>query len=150
RRAQCMNNLKQIGLAMHNFHDSNNAFPPAAITDKQGRPLLSWRVAILPYVEQSSLYNSFHLDEPWDSPHNITLVNQMPRVYLCPSEGNPKPGKTTYQVVVGPQTLFPAEGRRIRITDVMDGTSNTFMVGEASQAVTWPAPDDLSAGSSLP
>ena len=67
RRAQCVNNLKQIGLAFHNYHSANNAFPRAAITDKQGKPLLSWRVAILPYIGQQGLYNRFNLDEPWDS-----------------------------------------------------------------------------------
>ena len=66
RRAQCVNNLKQIGLAMHNFHAQKNHFPAAAIVDKAGKPLLSWRVAILPYIEQESLYQQFHLDEPWD------------------------------------------------------------------------------------
>ena len=68
--AQCVNNLKQLGLAFHNYLSANNAFPKAAITDKQGKPLLSWRVAILPYIDQRDLYNKFKLDKPWDSPHN--------------------------------------------------------------------------------
>ncbi len=67
-RAQCTNNLKQIALAYHNVHSATNTFPPPAIADKDGKPLLSWRVAILPYVEQQELYNKFKLDEPWDSP----------------------------------------------------------------------------------
>src|SRR2546421_2830108 len=72
RRAQCTNNLKQIAIAMHNFHNQRSHFPAAAITDKQGQPLLSWRVAILPYLgdEEAALYQKFHLHEPWDSPHN--------------------------------------------------------------------------------
>src|SRR5437588_6801844 len=86
RRAQCTNNLKQIGLAMHNYHSSNNCFPPAFTTDRDGKPLLSWRVLLLPYLECSSLYANFHLDEPWDSPHNRPLVNQMPSVFACPSD----------------------------------------------------------------
>src|SRR5438477_2970944 len=85
RRAQCVHNLKQIGLAMHNYRSANDAFPMPAITDKNGKPLLSWRVAILPFIEQGELYNKFHTDEPWDSPHNKALLKEMPPTYLCPS-----------------------------------------------------------------
>src|SRR4249919_3311122 len=85
RRAQCVNNLKQIGLAMHNYHDVKNGLPPSAIVDKQGKPLLSWRVAILPYIEQQPLYDKFKLDEPWDSPNNKDLIQYMPSIYMCPS-----------------------------------------------------------------
>ena len=82
RRAQCTNNLKQIGLAMHNYASANGAFPPAAIYDANGKPLLSWRVLILPYLEQDSLYKQFHLAEPWDSPHNKrTLLAQVPPLF---------------------------------------------------------------------
>ena len=101
RRAQCVNNLKQIGLAMHNYQSANNAFPRPAITDKDGKPLLSWRVAILPYIEQQELYNKFKLDEPWDSPHNKALIKEMPPIYVCPSRANVEPGTTTYRVFVG-------------------------------------------------
>ena len=107
RRAQCTNNLKQIALAYHNFHAANNAFPAPAITDKDGKPLLSWRVAILPYVEQQELYNKFKLDEPWDSPHNKALIKEMPTVYLCPSRKNPEEGTTTYRVFVGDGAPVP-------------------------------------------
>jgi hypothetical protein len=75
RRAQCTNNLKQIGLAFHNYHESNGSLPPAAITDRNGKPLLSWRVAILPYLESSPLHSKFHLDEAWDSLHNLSLLD---------------------------------------------------------------------------
>ena len=92
RRAQCVNNLKQIGLANHNYHSANNVFPMQAITDKDGKPLLSWRVAILPYIEQQELYNKFKLDEPWDSPNNKPLIKEMPKAYLCPGRRKPEPG----------------------------------------------------------
>ena len=84
RRAQCVNNIKQIMLAMHNYISANSSFP-RDITDKNGKPLLSWRVAILPYVEQGVLFDKFKLDEPWDSPHNQELLKYMPLVYQCPS-----------------------------------------------------------------
>ena len=69
---------------MHNYHDTYGTFPPAATTDGADKPLLSWRVAILPFLEQQPLYEQFHLDEPWDSPHNKTLIEQMPQVYAIP------------------------------------------------------------------
>jgi prepilin-type processing-associated H-X9-DG protein len=149
RRAQCTNNLKQIGLAMHNFHDQRGRFPAAAITDKQGQPLLSWRVALLPYLEQQALYRQFHLDEPWDSPHNKALAAQMPAVYACPS--NPTgPGNTIYQVIVGPNLLFTGAAKGVSLGDISRGTSSTVMVVEASQAVPWTAPQDLSEDSPAP
>jgi prepilin-type processing-associated H-X9-DG protein len=142
RRAQCSNNLKQIALAYHNVHAATNAFPPPAIMSKDGKPLLSWRVAILPYVEQQELYNKFKLDEPWDSPHNKALIKEMPPVYLCPSRKAPEPGTTTYRVFVGEGALFQ-EGVGTPIQSVTDGTSNTIMVVESTDAVPWTKPDDL-------
>jgi prepilin-type processing-associated H-X9-DG protein len=142
RRAQCTNNLKQIALAYHNVHAASNAFPAPAITDKDGKPLLSWRVAILPYLEQQELYNKFKLDEPWDSPNNKALIKEMPAVYLCPSRKNPAEGTTTYRVFVGDGALFQA-GQGTPIQSVTDGTSNTIMVVESTDAVAWTRPDDL-------
>ena len=143
RRAQCTNNLKQIALAMHNYHDVNNSFPKPAIVDKGGKPLLSWRVAILPYLEQNPLYNQFKLDEAWDSPHNKALLKMMPPPYLCPSRTQVEPFTTTYQVLTGKGALFES-GSGPRIADITDGASNTLMVVEAKEAVPWTKPDDLS------
>jgi len=152
RRSQCVNNLKQMGLAMHNYHSANDCFPAAAITDANGRPLLSWRVAILPYIEQEPLYRQFHLDEPWDSPHNITLAARMPRVYACPSDLRNTPGGATtgYQVILGPKTLFRDDNKPVGIRDVTDGTSNTLMVVEARRSVTWTKPDDATFDPTVP
>jgi prepilin-type processing-associated H-X9-DG protein len=142
RRAQCVNNLKQIGLAMHNFLSAENHFPPSAIKSADGKPLLSWRVAMLPYLENEPLYREFKLDEPWDSPHNKALVARMPKVYACPSDPATDPTITHYQVIAGPRTLF--EGPTgVPISEVTDGTSNTLMVVEAAAGVPWTKPDDL-------
>jgi Ca-activated chloride channel family protein len=143
RRAECTNNLSQIGLALQRYHEVFGCFPPAAIAAKQGRPLLSWRVAILPYIETTPRYSRFHLDEPWDSPHNLELVNDRPDFYACPSDPDPKPGMTGYQVVVGPHTAFPPDFRPVKITDVTDGTSNTLAVGETRRVVPWTKPEDV-------
>ncbi len=142
RRAQCVNNLKQIGLAMHNYLSANNCFPPGAITDADGKPLLSWRVSILPFIEQQGLYEEFHRDEPWDSPHNQALIARMPATYLCPSDGPDTEHTTRYQVIVGPGTIF--EGvKGTPINEITDGTSNTLLVVEAKNPVPWTRPDDI-------
>jgi hypothetical protein len=143
-KVQDVNNLKQIALAMHNYLDVHRTFPAAASSDKQGRPLLSWRVHILPYIEQQQLYNQFKLDEPWDSEHNKKLIAQMPPTLRNPAS-RAGPGKTTYLVPVGEDTMFPPGLKGIRIQDVTDGTSNTIMIVEADDdhAVVWTKPDDL-------
>ncbi len=105
RRAQCTNNMKQIMLAMHNYHSANNSLP-RDITDKNGKPLLSWRVAILPYIEQNELYQKFKQDEPWDSPHNKELLKEMPIPFKCPSLGKTVPFTTTYCGFMGPGAIF--------------------------------------------
>jgi prepilin-type processing-associated H-X9-DG protein len=142
RRAQCTNNLKQIALALHNFQSVNSHFPPAAITDADGKPLLSWRVAILPFIEQEGLYREFKLDEPWDSPHNQALIARMPAVYFCPSDGLDTQHTTRYQVIVGPGTIFEGD-KGIRLEEITDGTSNTLLVVEAKNPVPWTKPDDI-------
>ena len=111
RRTQAMNNLKQQVLAMHNYHDAKKSFPAHAICDANGKPLLSWRVQILPYLEQQALYNEFHLDEPWDSDHNKPLIARMPVVYDDPSY-NIAPGKTAYLAVVGERVRLRWHGQR--------------------------------------
>lgn len=143
-RSQAVNNLKQIALAMHNYLSATNeGFPPQAICDKDGNPLLSWRVAILPYIEQQGLYEEFHLDEPWDSEHNKTLIDKMPAVYgVPPTRARLKPGHTFAQVLVGNGALFEAD-TPVGIADVADGTSNTILVAEAAKPVVWTQPADL-------
>ena len=153
RRTQSMNHLKMLGLAMHNFHDTYKAFPAAYSTDEQGKPLLSWRVHILPFVEGSALYDQFHLDEPWDSEHNRRLIAQMPAVYRSPNS-KAEPGKTVYLAlrhekgVLVPPEQSQYEGQRklgIGIRHITDGTSNTLLAVEANDesAVIWTKPDDL-------
>ena len=142
RRAQCVNNLKQIALAMHNYNSANNTFPRAASINEKGKPLLSWRVAILPYLGHQDLYNKFNLDEPWDSAHNKALLKEMPPIYSCPNRVKPKPFTTNYAVLVGKTAMFE-KGQDIGVVDVLDGTSNTVMVVEAKNAVAWTKPEDL-------
>jgi len=144
-KSQCINNIKQIMLAMANYHSNANSFPPAYKADTAGKPLLSWRVLILPYIEQNDLYKEFHLDEAWDSPHNKALIARMPAVYRCPSLSaeNARQFKTTYLTPRGKSTMFPG-ATGLKIKDITDGTSNTIAVVDAGddRAVVWTAPDD--------
>jgi hypothetical protein len=143
-RAQSSNNLRQIGIALHSYHDAHKAFPAAASYDKQGKPLLSWRVHLLPFLDEEKLYKEFHLDEPWDSAHNKKLIARMPRVYYSPDSRRLNKGLTRYLAPVGKGTMFP--GRKgLRIADVTDGTSNTIFIVEAADnaAVVWTKPEDL-------
>ncbi|MHB1034627.1 MAG: DUF1559 family PulG-like putative transporter [Pirellulales bacterium] len=145
RRASSINNLKQIAMAMHMYHGANNRFPAAATYNAQGKPLLSWRVQILPFLGEEKLYKEFRLDEPWDSDHNKALIPRMPKVYAAFGElGSPEPNKTCYLVPVGEGTIFAGrEGRAIK--DIQDGTSDTILLVEADEkhAVIWTCPDDL-------
>jgi len=110
-----------------------------------GKPLYSWRVLVLPYIEQDALYKEFYLDEPWDSPHNIALLPRMPSIYRAPGSKAKKipPYHTICHVFVGKGAAF--EGREgVRYPqDFPDGTSSTILVIEAGEPVPWTKPEDL-------
>lgn len=160
RRAASMNNLKQLGLSMHIYHDKFKAFPAAYSTDEEGKPLLSWRVHVLPFLEQDDLYERFHLDEPWNSEHNRKLIPQMPKIYRSP-RSNAGPGKTVYLANAAEDGFFvpPDEEQRketqpqgTELADIRDGTSNTIMLVEANHAgaVTWTKPGDFEMNAKNP
>ncbi len=143
RRAQCRNNMKQISLAMQNYHDVNGSFPPAYTVDENGQPLHSWRVLLLPYLEENALYEQIKLDEPWDSPHNRAFTDFMPDAYRCPSESAPPGQQTSYAVISGPGTVFNG-AETVSVSDITDGTSRTILVVEASGAgINWMEPRDI-------
>lgn len=147
QRSQRMNQFKQIALAMHVYADSKkHEFPPRASRDAAGKPLLSWRVLILPYLDQKALYDQFHLDEPWDSEHNLKLARSIPSVYVDPDpalSGLAAEGKTPYVLPIGPGTLHDGAAAK-SFRDIKDGTSNTIMLVEVvpDQAVVWTKPAD--------
>ncbi len=154
-RAQSQNNLKQLAIAMLNYNDTYQSLPPAGLIDPAkprfaaNNRLLSWRVMLLPYIGEVGLYNRFKLDEPWDSLNNIRLVMQMPRIYECPTAPT-QPGYTIYQVFVGKSAAF-TNSRPTRIPgDFTDGTANTILIAEASQAVPWTKPEDIDFDPSKP
>jgi hypothetical protein len=155
RRTESMNHLKQIALAMHNFHDTYGAFPAGYSADAKGKPLLSWRVHILPFLEQVELYQQFHLDEPWDSEHNKTLIERMPEVYRSPNSQG-KPGMANYLGVSGADGVFvrprPGENLGTPMQRIRDGTSNTLMAVEVPDgtAVIWTRPGDFAPDAEQP
>jgi len=144
-RKRNSDNLKKLAHAMHAFTQSSPAvaMPASAIYGKDNKPLLSWRVALLPYLKEESLYKQFKLDEPWDSPRNKKLLSRMPKVY-APVRGKTKtPYSTFYQVFTGPETPFrPLLGPSMR-ANFPDGTSNTILIVEAGTPVPWAKPQDL-------
>jgi hypothetical protein len=133
--------------ALFSYHDAHGRLPPAVIRGPNGKPLYSWRVAILSYVDAGPLYNEFHLDEPWDSPHNITLLPKMPPCYAGPGRrraGTIPPFHTIIHVFVGKGTPFEGDlGLNLR-NDFPDGLANTLLVVETGKPVPWSKPGDLS------
>ena len=158
RRERCAGQLKRIGLAFHEYHNAHGHFPAPSLARGDGTPLLSWRVALLPHLGHQSLYERFHRDEPWDSPHNRALLAEMPAVFACPGGAGERSGRTGYLVLVGPKSgptsintpFEPARGVDIR--EITDGSSNTVLVIETDAPVPWTKPDDLhwSQGGSPP
>jgi type II secretory pathway pseudopilin PulG len=144
RRNQSMSQMKQMILSMHEYADVKKSFPAHAICDAEGKPLLSWRVQVLPYLEQQALYNQFHLDEPWDSPNNKPLIARMPDVFKNPNLELGE-GKTNYLGVVGKECIFDGSNKGMKFQQITDGTSKTVMLVEANadRAVEWTKPDDF-------
>lgn len=144
RRSQCSNHLKQIGLALQNYHDVFGSFPPAYIADANGKPMHSWRVLILPFMEHKNLYDSYNFNEPWNGPKNSKLAGNVPWCFVCPACSTEQSRtETNYVAVVGPQTMWPGE-RATRFSDLADGSSNTLMVVEVhGSGIHWMEPRDL-------
>jgi len=146
RQATCRNNLREIGLALHQYHDVYGCLPPASLPDANGNPAHSWRVLLLPYLQQEELYNRYDFDEPWNGPNNSLLAAEMPPVFRCPSEGSTVGAfNTSYVGVVGPGMVFDPT-RVVRFANILDGTSHTIAVVESSGAdgagVHWMSPHD--------
>jgi len=149
----CWTHCRQIGVALHNYHDKHGEFPPAYTVDAEGKRLHSWRTLLLPFLEHEDMYDKIKLDEPWDSEYNRQFHDQMPEVFSCWKAVKhfkwdkelKKKWKNTmaaYQVVVGPETLFPGSERRT-LDDVTRNKSETVAVVESTAGVCWMAPIDL-------
>ena len=145
RRSQSTNNMKQIGLALHNYIDTHGELPPAVVKDEKGNPLYSGRVLLLPYLEQAALYNSFDKSKAWDAPENAHIASARIATFEDPSSaraGNPTP-RTDYFFITGQGTVFE-DGKKMTFGEITDGTSNTLWMIEADNGnVHWAAPKDF-------
>lgn len=144
RRSQCRNNLKQIGVALHNFHDSHNHFPQATTGD----PPVSWRVTLLPYLDGKQIFDQYDQSMPWDDPQNEPVARNLRSELICPSRKLPwkdsrERNYTDYVMLTGPGTVSPPE-RAVQLRDFADGSANTAMVVEATGLnVVWTEPRDF-------
>jgi serine/threonine protein kinase len=143
-RQQATTKLWQLGRAMQQYHDKHGRYPPAVVTDADGKPLYSWRVLLLPYLGGEAVYRRFHLNRAWDHPSNRPLLDQMPKAFAAP-DATPGTTTTPYQVLTGPGGLFDdPDGRPMR--DIPDGNNRTLLLVEAREAVPWTKPADVAFG----
>jgi hypothetical protein len=134
---------------LHNYHYAFHCFPPAYIADKNGKPMHSWRVLILPFIEESAKYKQYNFSEPWDGPNNKMLLASRPSVYVCPSdEDASREGRslTSYVAVVGPNAAWHGnKPRSFNDAELRGKSSTTIMLVETANAgVNWTEPRDLS------
>lgn len=145
RQIQCASNLRRIGSALHNYHDVYGCFPPAVVNDKQGKPMHSWRVALLPFLNEHALYAQYDANQSWDGPKNRNIAPRAPSVYRCPAAPVGSGAETNYVMIVGAGTVGGQPNRSVSLADIHDGTSNTVMVVEVvGSGIGWSQPRDLS------
>jgi hypothetical protein len=139
----CSNNLRQVAIAAHNYHDVYQTFPLQQQPDATGKPGLSWRVSLLPFIEEDALYRQFDLQQAWDRPANRALAAHHIRLYHCPAETNNRGNETSYVAIAGDDTCWPAS-KPIELRAIRDGSSNTILFAETHDSgIAWPEPRDL-------
>lgn len=148
RRAESQNNLKQLMLAMHNYHDVFKHFPAAVVIGPDGKTPHSWRVALLPFVGGNELYQQYKFDEPWDSENNKKVLEKMPAVFRHPA-ADPNSKNASYFVITGETTIFPGT-QGVELMAIRDGTSNTIAIVEAQRSIPWTKPEDIAYEPSKP
>ncbi len=133
-------------MALQNYEAAKKKFPPAYVVDSEGKPLYSWRVLILPFIEEGNMYREFHLDEPWDSPHNLQFLEHCPSYFQCPASNlSREKGETTYAMIVGPDAVSNGSesvGMDF-IASTPQGASGTLLITESRIPVPWTAPYDI-------
>ena len=142
-RVMLMNSMRQVGLALHNYESANGHFPPAYIADEDGNPMHSWRVLILPYLEEKALFDQYDFNEPWDGPNNSKLVNKLQGNPFGANYWEPTDGLTGFKLVTGPETVF-VKDQKAGFGAITDGSSNTIcLVDDNSKRVNWMSPEDV-------
>ena len=146
-RVYCKNNMKALGLALHQYNERWKCFPPAYVLGPDGRRWHSWRVYLLPYLDSQKLHRQYRFDEPWDSDHNRQLWNQCPPFFRCPT-GPLQTTATNYVAVVGPRTMWSGQDS-VKLSQCKDGSANTILLVEISPGVPWLAPVDVTEEEAL-
>ena len=151
RASQCRNNLKQLALALRNYHDKYESFPPVYVTDSEGRPMHSWRVLLLPfwgYSNWNAIYERYRFDEPWNGPNNSLLHREVIEAYSCPSDGGGYQSRwTSYLAISGPSTIWRHDAL-VRLEDITDQQATTLCLVEvANSGIHWMEPRDLTLDS---
>lgn len=171
RRAASSNHLKQFALGFHNFEDTHNALPPAAVIGPDGKPWHSWRVLLLPFLggaEEDALYKQYDFSQPWDSPKNLAVAEKMPAVFRDPAREGPPDTFADYAAITGEAAIFqpgvvtmtsaddfPAcltAGKKIGFASIIDGTSNTilFATVDPARKIPWTKPEDIVLDDTFP
>ncbi|MBC8355504.1 MAG: DUF1559 domain-containing protein [Planctomycetes bacterium] len=141
-RMECSNRLKQVAFAIHHYHDTYKTFPPAYISDFHGPALHSWRVLLMPFVEQQSLSANYDFNSAWNHETNLPLADICPATYRCPMSDAPA-SDTNHLAVVGGETVWPGNGPT-EFRDIIDGSSNTIVIVESHESrIKWTEPRDL-------
>jgi hypothetical protein len=149
RRSQCCNNLKQIAIALQGYHDVYGSFPPAFVADEDGKPIHSWRVLILPFIEQQPLYTQYDFSEPWDGPNNRSLSSTVVQCFRCPSDPAGYTTSTSYVLITGEETGW-VEDKCPCLDDFVDDPSETIMLVEiANSNMHWMEPRDLTLSQAM-
>lgn len=136
RADSCQANLLRIGRALAAYRAEHGALPPLAADASGGQALHSWRVLILPYLDEQDLYNQFHLNEPWDSEHNLRVAEHCPDVYRCHADFPSGPTATSYLAIVGDQSAWQSHSAG-------DSTPSILVAEVANSGIAWSKPTDL-------
>ncbi|MBN2293011.1 MAG: DUF1559 domain-containing protein [Pirellulales bacterium] len=150
KRMQCMGKLKQIGLALHLYHDAHGCFPSANVADKDGRPMHSWRTLIPQFMEGQALYNAYDFSKPWNDPKNSKLTGKSPyNTLCCPSSKNYRTPISNYVAVTGTGTIWDGD-KSISMKDITDGTDNTILLVEVADSdIHWTEARDVTLEEAL-
>lgn len=146
RGASSSNNLRQITIAIHNYHDTFNRLPPAVVKDSNGKPLYSGYVLLLPFLEQQHIFSQWKTDEPWDSPNNLPLSQQVIPLFRNPAIPQTMPGQCDYPLVGGPGSILDPDNPSKNFADVTDGLSNSIFVIEGMPSGSWAQPNPWTTG----
>jgi len=141
-KRQAAKDMKELALAMINMHDTYDQFSPIQPMIKDGKPLFSWRVRILPFIEEDRLFSQLNRKEPWDSEHNKKLLDKMPKIFATVTGKTKEKNTTHYQMITGGGALLDGV-KKVSMKDITDGPANTIMIVEAEEAVPWTKLDDL-------